>query len=124
MTEEKKKAVVNIALSGSRWEDARRVTAAVRQKFGDPNWTKRRGWIWHHTGDDGKVQLVPAELHGSLPHTGGFLQYGVANSINQPRSLSESLLPLKETYAPLRQSDLERSCYRITGAARESAAFG
>lgn len=108
MVEEKKKAVVVIALSGSRWEDARRATMAVRQKFGDPRWTKPRGWIWHHTGEGGKVQLVPAELHANLSHTGGFVLNPVANTIGQPRQLGASPFPLTESYAPLQPATLGR----------------
>ena len=126
MVEARKKAVVHIALSGSRREDARRAEQAVRHLFGDPNWTKPRGWIWHHTGDGGKVQLVPADLHGNLSHTGGFALHSAASDPpahaggtdkadgppahaggTDKRQLGVSPLPLTQSYAPLRPANLD-----------------
>jgi hypothetical protein len=105
---ERKKAVVIISLSGSRWEDARRAINAVRKKFDDPIWTKPRGWIWHHTGKDEKVQLVPAKLHAHLPHTGGFALYPAANTIDMPRRLGASPFPVTDSYAALKTATLDR----------------
>jgi SMI1 / KNR4 family (SUKH-1)/A nuclease of the HNH/ENDO VII superfamily with conserved WHH len=99
------KAVVTIEPSWSRWEDARRALQAVREKFGNPEWTKPRGWIWHHTGERGKIQVVPAKLHASLPHTGGFTKYHQRVAPQVPRELGASPFPLHEGYppAPLKQ---------------------
>jgi hypothetical protein len=113
MAEPPKKAVVVIPLSGSRWEDARQAEQAVRDLFGDPQWTKPRGWVWHHTGEDGKVQLVPGDLHGNLAHTGGFALHSAARNNRRAsaggtdkRQLGASPLPLAQSYPPLRPADL------------------
>lgn len=108
MSDSGKKAVVTISLSGSRWEDARRALNAVREKFGNPQWSKPRGWVWHHTGEGGKIQLAPARLHGELSHTGGFAQYPSVNTILQPRRLGASPYPIEDSYAPLRPQTLDR----------------
>jgi hypothetical protein len=102
------KAIVVIRLSGSRYEDNRRALEAVREKTGDPHWMKPRHWIWHHTGDNGTVQLIPLELHGSLPHTGGFTKYPVQDWIAPPRRLGASIFPIQDSYPAISSKKLER----------------
>ena len=41
-------------------------------------WRLNRGYTWHHRENGVTMQLVPTELHGSIPHLGGAgLQRGV-----------------------------------------------
>lgn len=37
---------------------------------------KALGAVWHHTEHEGIMELVPADLHDAVRHTGGFSMYG------------------------------------------------
>ena len=105
------KAVIQIELSGSRWEDARRALQALREKAKDPHWVKPRGWVYHHTGaavaKRGTIQVVPFGIHASLPHTGGFAT-GPAPVEGPDYPLGASPLPLRNAYPALRPDSLMR----------------
>jgi hypothetical protein len=99
-----RKAIVTIEPSGSRREDYRRATAAVRAKFGNPQWQRPDGFVWHHPGEAGVLQLVPEEMHGELPHGGGFAG---RPPVPVPRRF-ESPLPLSGGHPPIAESALAR----------------
>lgn len=100
------RAVVQIELSGSRFEDARRARAAVRALSGDPRWEKPVGWVYHHADESGVVQVVPLKLHAALPHSGGFASS--AKPSTNPRRLGVSPTPLKQSLPPVSSSKLSR----------------
>ena len=102
-----RKAVVSVPYSGSRLLDWRRAERALRELFEDPAWTRPRGWVWHHLGDGRTLQLVPAGLHGELPHTG--MAAGTPPGGAPPRAAGPpaSPLPLAEPGSPLSQRLLE-----------------
>jgi hypothetical protein len=66
------RAIVHITPQGSRLAELRRALAELRQLVGDASWEIPRGQVLHHAPECGTVQLVPFEVHGALPHTGGF----------------------------------------------------
>jgi hypothetical protein len=105
MTSAPKKAVVRIALSGSRREDLRRAQNAFRAILANPAWQKPRGWVWHHSGDGPTLQLVPLPLHGGLQHGGGFT--GTADRSVRRLGLPASPLPLTDSYGALSPSLLQ-----------------
>ena len=60
---------VEIQLSGSRFEDARRATTEFRSLFENPGWTKPLDWVFHHAGEHGTIELLPLMQHAALAHT-------------------------------------------------------
>jgi hypothetical protein len=60
---------VQVQLSGSRFEDARRARTEFRSLTGNPDWTKPLDWVFHHAGEQGTIQLLPLMQHAALPHT-------------------------------------------------------
>lgn len=46
---------------------------AMREKLGDPNWTRPADYTWHHTPDGATMELVPTSVHGfpKSGHAGG-----------------------------------------------------
>jgi hypothetical protein len=60
------KKTVRIELTGSRRADELLANKAAGFK-GDPPDT----YTWHHVEDEGKMMLVPRDLHGAVGHTGG-----------------------------------------------------
>jgi hypothetical protein len=100
-----KKAVVRIALSGSRREDLRRAQHAFRAILGKPAWQRPHGWVWHHSGDGPTLQLVPLPLHGGLAHEGGFT--GTADRRVRNVGRPASPLPLTDSYGALAPSLLQ-----------------
>ncbi len=100
------RAVVQIELSGSRFEDARRARAAVRALSGDPRWEKPVGWVYHHADETGVVQVVPLKLHAALSHTGGFASSARAST--EPRRLGASPTPLRQCFPAVSSSKLKR----------------
>lgn len=111
MSQSSDKAIVQIELSGSRWEDAQRALRVLRQKADDPHWVKPRGWVYHHTGSivrkNGTIQVVPFDIHAALPHTGGFAT-GPAPVEGPEYPTGASPLPLKDSYKPVRPESLAR----------------
>jgi hypothetical protein len=64
---------------GTFTTDARDFRAANNASFGKGNKFGSSGRIvirgesytWHHTQHDGKLQLIPADIHDAAKHTGG-----------------------------------------------------
>lgn len=101
------RAVVQIQLSGSRFEDARRARAALRSLTGDASWSKPLGWVYHHSDEHGTIQVVPLMLHASLPHTGGFTT-AAAKAAPQSRQLGASPTPLRHGLPAISTTRLKR----------------
>jgi SMI1-KNR4 cell-wall/A nuclease of the HNH/ENDO VII superfamily with conserved WHH len=100
------KAVVQIGLSGSRFEDARRARTALRALTGEPGWEKPLGWVYHHADEAGVIQVVPLMLHAGLPHTGGFA--ASARPSPRPHKLGASPTPLRRFLHAVSSSKLNR----------------
>lgn len=43
-------------------------------------WRKENGYTWHECEDCKTMQLVPREVHGNIPHSGGISEYKKQNS--------------------------------------------
>lgn len=65
-------AITTIELSGVRRVDHARALKKFRQMADDPLWVVPKGCVMHHAPMCGEIQVVPFELHGENPHTGGF----------------------------------------------------
>ena len=52
-------------LNGDREKDERKANKKVGLK------STPEGYTWHHVEDGVTMQLVPSNLHGNIPHTGG-----------------------------------------------------
>ena len=58
--------------------------AADRQLNINEQYRKDHGLVWHHHEDPGRMQLLPKDLHNTVPHTGGYAIWGGgAKDINQ-----------------------------------------
>ena len=68
-----KTADVNIKPTGKRRSDDKAANAEAGLEKTPENYT------WHHHQDNGRMQLVPRDIHTKTGHTGGF-------SINKPRN--------------------------------------
>ncbi|HEX8308951.1 MAG TPA: SMI1/KNR4 family protein [Allosphingosinicella sp.] len=82
-----------------------------------------KGWVIHHPGPVGIVQVIPFELHGANPHSGGFRPTaaparatGGFPLTGGPGRLSDGGEPLRE--AQLRALDDEFGC-ALPGAYRQ-----
>jgi hypothetical protein len=63
-------ANVEIEMTGDRAEDYKRANDAAG--FADAGYrSPEEGYVWHHNEDGETMQLVPADLHSSVPHRGG-----------------------------------------------------
>ncbi|MEM9493331.1 MAG: HNH endonuclease, partial [Myxococcota bacterium] len=56
------KADVRIRYTGNRPGDFRAADRAMREKLGDPRWTRPDGYTWHHHEEVGRMVLVPEDL--------------------------------------------------------------
>lgn len=55
--------------TGSSRKDIR----AADNKLGiSPEYRKEYGLVWHHHEDEGRMQLIPKDLHSAVRHTGGY----------------------------------------------------
>lgn len=43
-------------------------------------WRKENGYTWHECENCKTMQLVPSEVHGNIPHSGGISEYKKQNS--------------------------------------------
>jgi hypothetical protein len=57
---------------GDRNADFRAARDAMREKLGDPRWSKPDDLTWHHHQDGVTMELVPYDTHFAAQHTGGF----------------------------------------------------
>ncbi len=64
------KCIVNISLTGNRINDLEYADSMIRERIGDPKWRRPRGVVWNDPGDGHTLQLIPVDLHGSIPHGG------------------------------------------------------
>jgi hypothetical protein len=65
------KVEIELSPTGNRDIDFDRADAAMRDKLGDPNWEKPKDYTWHHAEDGTTMELLPTDLHGNVPHSGG-----------------------------------------------------
>lgn len=45
--------------------------SAANKKAGLPGTKAPDGYAWHHTQENGKLQLIPSDIHNAAKHTGG-----------------------------------------------------
>ena len=72
-------AIRTVNLPGGFISDSKDFSQANRIAFGNSNNYKDKGnmiidgkrYIWHHTEKNGKIQLIPYDLHDAIKHTGG-----------------------------------------------------
>lgn len=65
------KVEISLSPAGKREIDFDQADAAMREKLGDIDWEKPKGYTWHHTQDGTTMELIPTDLHGNVPHSGG-----------------------------------------------------
>ncbi len=74
------KGDVDIPMHGNRTSDFTHADKAMREKLGDPNWTRPSDYTWHHHENGTTMQLVPKNIHATgggatTPHMGGASLY-------------------------------------------------
>lgn len=62
-------------LSGNNSVDFARANDEMRRLLGNPRWRKPTGWSWHHHEQQGRMILIPENVHGLVDHTGGAAHY-------------------------------------------------
>jgi hypothetical protein len=74
------KGDVDIPMRGNRTSDFTNADKAMREKLGDPNWTRPSDYTWHHHENGTTMQLIPKNIHATgggatTPHLGGASLY-------------------------------------------------
>lgn len=76
---------VDIPMKGNRTTDFTTADQAMRDKIGDPDWTRPSTHTWHHKEDGVTMELIPKSVHAtgggaSTPHMGGASLYDGSNA--------------------------------------------
>ena len=74
------KGNVDIPMQGNTTTDFTNADRAMREKLGDPNWTRPKDYTWHHNENGTTMQLIPKNIHATgggatTPHMGGASLY-------------------------------------------------
>ncbi|KPN72756.1 hypothetical protein AKG43_11670 [Neisseria sp. 74A18] len=80
-------AIRSVNIPNGFISDNKDFTEANKLAFGGNNRYKNSGniimngqrYIWHHTEKNGKMQLIPYDIHDAVKHTGGAAVCGTRN---------------------------------------------
>lgn len=65
---------IELSPNGDRNADFQRARKAMKEKLGVDDFHEDDlpgKWTWHHDKDGTTMELVPTDLHGNIPHSGG-----------------------------------------------------
>ncbi len=65
------KVEIELSPTGDRAKDFSEARKAMAEKMGQGQFEEPPGYTWHHREDGTTMELIPSDLHGNVPHSGG-----------------------------------------------------